>query len=108
MQTLVVFDIGSNKLRAKVENACRDYGLERAQFSAFIGDLSPQRRANLAVRFLTLITEHRTREKEDEKQQALIIHMYPICSADFESAIGVDRQGFQQVQAKEKPHVLVL
>ena len=108
MQTLVVFDIGSNRLRAKIENACRDYGLERAQFSAFIGELPPARRARLSVRLLTLVTQHKMEEKEEQKEQALLIQMYPICASDFDAAVSITREGLQKPEVKQKPQVLVL
>lgn len=107
MQTLVIFDIGSNRLRAQVENACRDYGLERAQFSAFIGDLPPDRRARLSVRLMTLVTQHKTQETEEQKEQALLIQMYPICASDFDTALSITREGFKKPEAREKPQVLI-
>jgi CRISPR-associated protein Cas2 len=37
---LVVYDVSSNKKRGKISEACLDYGLERIQKSAFLGELS--------------------------------------------------------------------
>lgn len=45
MHVLVFFDITSNKIRKKMNDVCLDYGLERTQFSAFVGDIvAPQQR----------------------------------------------------------------
>lgn len=50
MQVLVMYDIASSRLRLKVAETCLDYGLDRIQFSVFLGDLSePQRRALIAT-----------------------------------------------------------
>ncbi len=39
MQTLVVYDIPSDRARGKIADVCQDYGLDRIQYSAFLGDL---------------------------------------------------------------------
>ena len=45
----VIYDIGSNKLRTKVSNACKNYGLIRAQKSVFIGELTKNKADMLAI-----------------------------------------------------------
>lgn len=40
MQCLVLYDIVHDGTRQKVADACLDYGLQRLQYSAFVGDLS--------------------------------------------------------------------
>ena len=40
MRCLLIYDISHDGTRAKVADACLDYGLERIQYSAFIGELS--------------------------------------------------------------------
>lgn len=40
MQCLLIYDIPHDGARQKVADACLDYGLQRIQYSAFIGDLS--------------------------------------------------------------------
>lgn len=37
MVVLTIYDISSNKLRLKVEQLCREYGMRRVQLSAFRG-----------------------------------------------------------------------
>lgn len=39
MNCIVIYDIPSNRVRAKVADLCLDYGLNRIQFSAFAGAL---------------------------------------------------------------------
>ncbi len=40
MQCLVIYDIPHDGTRQKVADACLDYGLQRVQYSAFVGPLS--------------------------------------------------------------------
>lgn len=40
MQCLLIYDIPHDGTRQKVADACLDYGLQRVQYSAFLGDLS--------------------------------------------------------------------
>jgi CRISPR-associated protein Cas2 len=40
MQCLLIYDIPHDGTRQKVADACLDYGLQRVQYSAFVGDLS--------------------------------------------------------------------
>ena len=48
MQTLVIYDIPDDRIRNKIGEACKDYGLERIQYSAFLGDMNHNRRRNCA------------------------------------------------------------
>jgi CRISPR-associated protein Cas2 len=47
MQTLVIYDISSNRLREQLANRLFDYGLQRVQLSAFCGELSSHDREAL-------------------------------------------------------------
>jgi CRISPR-associated protein Cas2 len=40
MQCLLIYDITHDGTRQKVADACLDYGLQRVQYSAFVGNLS--------------------------------------------------------------------
>ena len=42
--TFVIYDIVDDRVRGRVANACKDYGLERIQYSAFCGSLDATRR----------------------------------------------------------------
>ena len=48
--TFVIYDIVDDLVRGRVANACKDYGLERIQYSAFSGLLDATRRGELATR----------------------------------------------------------
>jgi CRISPR-associated protein Cas2 len=71
-RTLVVYDIPSDKLRNRVAEACKDYGLERIQWSAFLGDLNVTRRRELELRL------RRTLGRAPGN-----IQVYPICDKDM-------------------------
>jgi CRISPR-associated protein Cas2 len=40
MQTLLIYDIPHDGVRQKIADACLDYGLQRIQYSAFMGELT--------------------------------------------------------------------
>lgn len=50
MRTLVSYDIEDDKIRTKISEACKDYGLARIQYSVFIGELNHNRRDELRQR----------------------------------------------------------
>jgi CRISPR-associated protein Cas2 len=39
MQCLLIYDIPDSRVRLKVADTCMDYGMNRIQYSAFMGDL---------------------------------------------------------------------
>ncbi len=71
MQTLVIYDIPSDKIRNKIGEACKDYGLARIQYSAFLGDINHNRRQELILRL------RRTLGKSEGN-----IQVYPFCEKD--------------------------
>lgn len=48
--TLVVYDIEDDRIRGRIAGACKDYGLEHIQYSAFCGRLDASRRQELFAR----------------------------------------------------------
>lgn len=108
MQTIVLFDIGSDKLRNRVEGVCRDHGLERAQFSAFLGELDAARRERLAGKLRNMVDAHATKEDEDDRKRALFIQVFPICATDFAEALSITRKATQAAQPNTLPEILIL
>ncbi|MEW6522246.1 MAG: CRISPR-associated endonuclease Cas2 [Bacillota bacterium] len=78
MQTLVIYDIPDDRLRARIAEACKDYGLARIQWSAFLGELSQNRREELAQRC------HKTLGRHEGNVQ-----LYPVCDRDMRLSIEV-------------------
>ena len=48
--TLLVYDIPDDRKRGKIADACLDYGLDRIQFSAFLGSLLPTHQQELMLK----------------------------------------------------------
>lgn len=57
LRILVLYDIPSDRARVRVADACLDYGLDRIQYSAFVGALSRAHRQELMLRIERLL-EH--------------------------------------------------
>lgn len=53
---LVIYDIPSDRLRSRVADACLDYGLERIQFSAFVGRLGRAHEHELELKITRLLS----------------------------------------------------
>jgi CRISPR-associated protein Cas2 len=50
MKCLLVYDISHDGTRTKIADFCLDYGLDRIQYSAFLGDLGRTHREELMLR----------------------------------------------------------
>ena len=72
MKCLVVYDISNDRVRSKVADACLDYGLDRIQFSAFLGDLVRTHQEELLLRI-----------KKHLGRQAGNVQLFPICEKDW-------------------------
>lgn len=72
MKTIVVYDIENDRIRNRIFNACKDYGLEHIQYSAFFGELNHNRRGELKQRL------KRTLGKKKGK-----IFICPVCDKDL-------------------------
>lgn len=55
MHLLLFYDITSNRIRRKMATVCQDYGLDRTQFSAFVGDLTRSQQRELMRRLCDLL-----------------------------------------------------
>lgn len=55
---LVLYDISDDRLRTRVADACLDYGLERVQYSAFVGELGAVHQRELELRLRELVGQH--------------------------------------------------
>ncbi|MGD9728521.1 MAG: CRISPR-associated endonuclease Cas2 [Nitrospiraceae bacterium] len=50
LSTYVLYDIPDDGIRTKIADICKDYGLQRIQFSAFCGPLTRNMREELFLR----------------------------------------------------------
>jgi len=55
LRTFLIYDIVDDKLRAKIADACLDFGLVRVQYSAFAGMLNRNKREELFLRLQTIL-----------------------------------------------------
>lgn len=72
MQCLVVYDIVDDGKRGKVADACLDYGLDRIQYSAFLGDLRGTHQNELMRRIERILGK-----------SAGNVQLFPICETDW-------------------------
>ncbi len=48
--TFIVYDITDDKIRLRIANVCKDYGLDHIQYSVFSGPLDATRRKEMFAR----------------------------------------------------------
>lgn len=107
MQTLVIFDIGDTPLRTRVASACKDAGLLRTQYSAYLGECADDARERLRGRVEAMVAAHAQDEDDDQRQQRLHVQFFVVCAADFERAFSISREGVSAVQGFEQPEVAI-
>jgi CRISPR-associated protein Cas2 len=71
----LIYDIPDDRVRYRVAERCKDYGLDRIQYSAFAGDLDRNRREELMLRLA------KTLGKKPGN-----IRLQPVCSRDLKLA----------------------
>ena len=69
---LVVYDISHDRTRGKVADACLDYGLDRIQYSAFVGTLARTHQEELMLKIEHLLGE-----------RAGNVQLFSICEKDW-------------------------
>ena len=72
MRYLVIYDITDDNLRALVAETLKDYGLQRIQYSAFIGNLRRDKLNSLTVDLKNLI-----------KDSVENVQIFPMCDTCF-------------------------
>jgi CRISPR-associated protein Cas2 len=70
--TYLFYDIIDDRIRNKVVKVCKDYGLERIQFSGFQGELNRNRRSELYLRLKQTLGSHAGK-----------ILILPVCEKDM-------------------------
>ncbi len=72
MKCLLLYDIPDDAKRTKIANFCLDYGLERVQYSAFVGELSTNHQEELMLKIQQRLGKAAAR-----------IDLIPICQTDW-------------------------
>lgn len=72
VRCILVYDIPDDKKRAKIADACLDYGLDRIQYSAFTGSLLATHQEELFLKIKKILGK-----------KAGNIQLFPLCSEDW-------------------------
>lgn len=72
MRCLIIYDIPNDRLRGKVADVCLDYGLDRIQFSSFLGLLSRNYQEELMLKIEQKLDDHPGN-----------VQLIPICAKDW-------------------------
>jgi CRISPR-associated protein Cas2 len=100
--TYVLYDIPDDAARTKIAEVCKDYGLERIQFSAFSGTLTRNMREELFLRLQDTLGE-----------RAGKILLQPVCEKDVRLGLrvenddgGIEPEAFRADAAGERPEAV--
>ncbi len=88
--TLVIYDIVEDKVRRRVAEVCKDYGLERIQYSAFFGLTDRNRREEMMLKFRRTLGDTEGN-----------IQMYVICEKDIRLKKELSVNGYDPDRAEE-------
>jgi|SRR6185437_5103729 len=77
LHTLVIYDVEDDRARTRVAEACKDFGLERIQYSCFRGRLSQNKRGELYERVRKIQREWEARWKKDFPECRVQQHDFP-------------------------------
>jgi CRISPR-associated protein Cas2 len=80
MKCLLIYDIPDDRVRTKIADFCLDYGLDRVQYSAFMGDLSTNHQEELMLKITQRLGK-----------AAGKIELFPICKQDWRGRISVEQ-----------------
>ncbi len=72
MICLLIYDIPSDRLRNKVAEICLDYGLQRIQYSAFMGEMTRNRQGEILQKL----------KRRIGKTEANV-QVFPLCEKDY-------------------------
>jgi CRISPR-associated protein Cas2 len=72
MKCLLVYDIPDDRIRTRVADICLDYGLDRIQYSAFLGDLEKTHQEELMKKLAKRLGK-----------QPGNIQLFPLCEMDW-------------------------
>lgn len=91
LQTYVIYDIEDDRIRYRISEICKDYGLERIQYSAFLGSLSRNKREELFLKLSETI--------EDNTGKIIV---QPICEKDSKSQLVIINEKNNENTSDEK------
>ncbi|MDZ4769131.1 MAG: CRISPR-associated endonuclease Cas2 [Chloroflexota bacterium] len=93
MRVLLIYDIVHDGRRTKVSEACLDYGLDRLQYSAFIGQLNKTFQEELMMRIEDILDG-----------TPASVHLYSIDESAWKKRIIIE-QGMNRAEREEERDV---
>jgi CRISPR-associated protein Cas2 len=78
MKCLLVYDISHDRTRTKIADFCLDYGLDRIQYSAFLGDLARTHQEELMLKIGDRLG-----------QRAGKVQLFTICTSDWRQRLEI-------------------
>lgn len=78
---LLVYDISDDRTRTRVADACLDYGLDRIQYSAFLGTLARTHQEELMLKIRRLV-----------RRKGGNVQLFPLCERDWAERQVIDVQ----------------
>ena len=92
MRYLIIYDISDDNLRNRISELLKDYGLQRIQYSAFIGNLRRDKLNSLTVDLRRLIGE-----------AVENVQIYPLCDVCFKGRREIGKpKRYELVEEKRK------
>lgn len=76
----MIYDVEDDRVRLRIAKACRDYGLDHIQYSAFRGPLTATLRKELFARLKDSLAERPGR-----------VLVVPLCEKDAEGCLELSR-----------------
>jgi CRISPR-associated protein Cas2 len=77
---ILIYDIPHDGVRSKVADACLDYGLDRVQYSAFVGQLSGTHCDELMLKIAKMMGDRPGK-----------VCLIPICETDWRARREIDQ-----------------
>jgi len=77
---ILVYDIVDDRKRAKIADVCLDYGLDRIQYSAFVGWLIPAKQQELFTKIRRILGKSPGN-----------VQLVPICADDWKKRRVIDQ-----------------
>jgi CRISPR-associated protein Cas2 len=81
MQCVLVYDISDDGKRGKIADVCLDYGMDRIQYSAFVGDLAPTHQDELMLKVQSVLGKLPGK-----------VQLVPICEKDWNARRTIEQK----------------
>jgi CRISPR-associated protein Cas2 len=82
MKCLLVYDISHDRTRSKIADFCLDYGLDRIQYSAFLGELARTHQEELMLKIGQRLGDRMGK-----------VQLFAICRSDWRQRLEIIQEG---------------